>query len=254
MAQSNNVLERDTVSFNPLVLKRQSVLIIVGIALLFWISAFVLWMQVDLDEWLLISHNAIRVNELVISIAQGVSKYGMPSIVLLNLLYYLYSSKDKKISEVSRIMLLVIFMFAIAGIGGDILKEIINRPRPFITYAGELIAFSTAGTPAFPSGHATKSAAMALPFIIMVPARDGLRKGLKVLLAVIALAVCYSRVMLGAHYVSDVLAGIGIALICFPLVTLAANKIMGRMKGKNLELISNIWAAILLALLIYLVV
>jgi undecaprenyl-diphosphatase len=202
----------------------------------------------------LISHNAIRINELVISAAQGVSKYGMPSIVLVNLLYYLFASKDEKIGEVSRIILLVIFMFSIAGIGGDILKEIIHRPRPFVTYAGELIAFSNAGTSAFPSGHATKSVALALPFIIIVPARDILRKGLKVLLAIIALAVCYSRVMLGAHYVSDVLAGIGMALICFPLATLAANKIMAKMKGKNLKVISNIWAVVLLALLIYLAV
>ena len=67
--------------------------------------------------------------------------------------------------------------------------------------------------------------------------------------------MCYSRVLLGAHYVSDVLAGIGLALICFPLLILLTNKILGRMKKKkNLDSIIRIWAVILLGLLIYLTV
>ena len=38
-------------------------------------------MQVELDKWLLISHNWLRTNELVVSAAQIASKYGMPIIV-----------------------------------------------------------------------------------------------------------------------------------------------------------------------------
>jgi membrane-associated phospholipid phosphatase len=144
-------------------------------------------------------------------------------------------------------------MFGLAGIGGDFLKEIINRPRPFVEYAGELTAFSTAKTPAFPSGHATKSVALALPFLLVVAARDNWQKGVKILLAFIAFSVCCSRVLLGAHYVSDVLAGMGMALICFPLETLLGNKILGNMKMKTLNNAIKIWGVTLLVLLVYLI-
>jgi membrane-associated phospholipid phosphatase len=75
----------------------------------------------------------------------------------------------------------------------------------------------------------------------------------KILLAIIVLGVCYSRVLLGAHYVSDVLAGVGMALICFPLVTLMNNKILSHMTEERLNVAIKVWAVILLGLMIYLV-
>jgi membrane-associated phospholipid phosphatase len=73
-------------------------------------------------------------------------------------------------------------------------------------------------------------------------------------LAVTAFGVCYARVLLGAHYVSDVLAGIAMALICFPVATLLTNKVLGTMTEKRLNFAINVWAVILLGLLIYLAV
>jgi membrane-associated phospholipid phosphatase len=61
-------------------------------------------------------------------------------------------------------------------------------------------------------------------------------------------------VLLGAHYVSDVLAGIAMALICFPVATLLTNKVLGTMTEKRLNFAINVWAVILLGLLIYLAV
>jgi undecaprenyl-diphosphatase len=145
-------------------------------------------------------------------------------------------------------------LFGIAGIGGDLLKEILGRSRPFVEYAGEINALSSAATPAFPSGHATKSVALALPFLILVAPKDNWRKGVKILLAVLALGVCYSRVVLGAHYVSDVLAGMGMALICLPVVTVLSNKILSRMTEERLQFAIKIWAAVLLGLMLFLVV
>ena len=49
--------------------------------------------------------------------------------------------------------------------------------------------------------------ALALPFLLLITAKDNWHRGVKILLAIIAFGVCYSRVLLGAHYVSDVLAG-----------------------------------------------
>ena len=152
-----------------------------------------------------------------------------------------------------RIYLLVFLMFGFAGISGDILKEVFNRPRPFVEYAGEINALSNAETPAFPSGHATKSVALGLPFLLLVATKDNWHKGVKILLAIIVFGVCYSRVLLGAHYVSDVLAGVGMALICFPLVIRLNNKILRRMTKERLNFATRVWAVILLALMIVLV-
>jgi undecaprenyl-diphosphatase len=254
MEESKGISQRDTSGVKPLTLSGQTISIIVVIAIVLWCSAFFLWMQVELEKWLLISHNGLRTNELVVSVAQVATKYGMSIIVLVYLLYLLFAFKYEKLRDAYRIYLLVFFMFGLVGIGGDILKEIIDRPRPFVEYESEINALSNAETPAFPSGHATKSMALALPFWLLVAARDKWHKGVKILLAGIAFGVCYSRVLLGAHYVSDVLAGIGMALICFPLVTLLTNKILGNMKKKDLDFAIRIWAVILLGLLIYLTV
>jgi membrane-associated phospholipid phosphatase len=171
----------------------------------------------------------LRTNELMVSVAQVFTKYGMSIIVLVYLVYLLFAFKYEKLRNTYRIYLLVFLMFGFAGIGGDILKEIVDRPRPFVEYAGEINALSSAETPAFPSGHASKSVALALPFLLLITAKDNLHKGVKTLLAIVAFGVCTSRVLLGAHYVSDVLAGVGIALICFPLLTLLNNKILSKM-------------------------
>ncbi len=252
MQAVKGISERDKQAVEGLALSKRAVLTIAVLAILLWLSAFLLWWQAGLDKWLLVSHNGLRTNALVIDVAQAVSKYGMAIIVLIYLIYLLFAIKYEKLQDAYRIYLLVFLMFGLAGIGGDILKGILNRPRPFVEYAGEIIAFSNANTPAFPSGHATKSVALALPFLLLIEAKDNWHKGLKILLAMIALAVCYSRIVLGAHYVGDVLAGIGMALSCFPLVILLNNKILGRMTRKRLDFAIKIWAVILLALMLYL--
>jgi len=224
------------------------------ISLVLWSSAFFLWRQGELDKWLLISHNGLRTNELVVGVAQVASRYGMQFIVLVYLLYLLFAFKYEKLRDAYRIYLLVFLLFGLAGIGGDIVKEIFDRPRPFVEYAGEINALSNAETPAFPSGHATKSVALALPFLLFIAAKDNWHKGVKILLAMVVLGVCYSRVLLGAHYVSDVLAGVGMALICLPLVTLLNNKILSMMPRERLDSVIKVWAVILLGLMIYLAV
>ena len=247
-------MESDIPRVKPLALSGQAIVIIVMIAIVLWSIAFFLWGQVKLDKWLLISQNGLRTNELVVSVAQAATRYGMSVIVLVYLLYLLFAFKYEKLRDAYRIYLIVLLMFGFAVIGGDILKEVFNRPRPFVEYAGQINALSNAKTPAFPSGHATKSVALALPFLLLITAKDNWHKGVKILLAIIALGVCYSRVLLGAHYVSDVLAGVGMALICFPLVTLLSNKILSKMTEERLNSAVKVWAVVLLGLMIFLLV
>ncbi len=252
MEASKHGTKGESQRIQSLVLSRRSIIIIVIVAIVLWGIAFFLWGQVVLDKWLLISQNGLRTNALVVGMAQAASRYGMAVVVLVYLLYLLVAFKNEKLRDAYRIYLLVILMFGIAGIGGDVLKEILNRPRPFIEYAGEINALSTAASPSIPSGHATKSMALALPFLLLVATKDNWHRAVKILLAVVVLGVCWSRVLLGAHFVSDVLAGVGMALICFPLAVFLTNKILGKLTNKRLNLVVKIWGLILLGLMVYL--
>jgi membrane-associated phospholipid phosphatase len=247
-------MENEIPSVKPLALSRQSTVIIVVIAAVLWGIAFLLWREAEIDKWLLVIQNGLRTDELVVGIAQVATKYGMSLILLVYWLYLLFAFRYQNLRDAYGIYLLVFLMFGFAAIGGDLLKEILNRPRPFVEYAGEINALSHAKTPAFPSGHATKSVALALPFLLLLPAKDNWRKVVKILLAAMALGVCYSRVLLGAHYVSDVLAGVGMALICFPLAIFVNNKMLIRRAERRRETPIKVWAVILLGLMIYLAV
>ncbi len=82
------------------------------------------------------------------------------------------------------------------------LKYTINRPRPFITYPF-IIKKSSGGSPSFPSGHTTTAFSTAASLSLTYP------KWYIIFPAYLwACSVGYSRMYLGVHYPSDVLAGI----------------------------------------------
>jgi len=111
--------------------------------------------------------------------------------------------------------LLVAFATAGAAVLTRLLKEIFERARP--TDGVELLA----GGFSMPSGHATTSAAFAMS--LMLVARTGRGAlALRVLVIAFALVVALSRVVLGVHYPTDVLAGLcsgtGFALVLASLL------------------------------------
>ena len=254
MVKPKHMRETNVSAVKPLALSRRATWGVVVAAILLWATAIFLWMQVGLDKWVLISHTGLRTNELVASIGHSATRYGMSMIVLVYLVYLLFAFKFARLRDAYPIYVLVLLLFGVAGPAGDILKEIVNRPRPFVEYGREAYALHISKSPSFPSGHATKSVALALPFLLFITAKDGWHKAVKVLLVILALCVCYSRVLLGAHYVSDVLAGIGMALICVPLVRLLVNKMLARMNSRILARAVIVWAVFLAGLMVFMAV
>ena len=87
------------------------------------------------------------------------------------------------------------------------LKYTFLRTRPFEAYS-DIVNLSEATSPSFPSGHTAVAFSIALGFMF-----SGLGKPWYLLMLAWATAVAYSRMALGAHFPSDVLASVAIALI-----------------------------------------
>jgi membrane-associated phospholipid phosphatase len=85
-----------------------------------------------------------------------------------------------------------------------VVKLLVGRSRPDANGA-----MTDAGGYSFPSGHAATSAALygTLALIVLGAARNRLGRSAAICLAMVPLAVGTSRVYLGAHFATDVVAG-----------------------------------------------
>jgi undecaprenyl-diphosphatase len=123
-------------------------------------------------------------------------------------------------------------LLGVATLGGLVLNTLLKagfgRPRPGIVEWGTHAASSS-----FPSGHAMNSV-IVYGTVAYLAARLQPRRSTRVLTlsfaALIIVLVCGSRLYLGVHYPSDVLAGmaIGLAWAAFCMATLEALQLFAR--------------------------
>jgi membrane-associated phospholipid phosphatase len=102
------------------------------------------------------------------------------------------------------------------------LKYTVNRDRPFVTYP-DIAQKSKAGSPSFPSGHTSSSFATATSLSLAYP-----KWYIIVPSFTWAGTVGYSRMHLGVHYPSDVLAGALIGSGCAYLTFKVNQKLLNK--------------------------
>ena len=242
---------RDNESVLKIQMPKSQLLTSIVVFIITWSLALGLWYLNNLDKTILFALNNANFNNTITIFSQLISRYGMALITGVNLILLLYTFKDEKMKNLRPVFLLTIFSFSIAGISGDLLKMVFNRPRPIIAYAGELNFLTGSNSPAFPSGHATKSVALAVPLSFNDISNNRLIKASKLVTMSIAILVCLSRIILGAHYLSDVLAGAGLSVLCLPVSVFAANRVLSKMSPERYEVASKIWIFVYIALIIF---
>ena len=116
---------------------------------------------------------------------------------------------------------------AAAGITEMSAKLIVARPRPVTaSLTGE-------GGMGFPSGHATGFAALAFILALVVPRNRRSRVGALVGALVLSALMAASRVVVGAHYPTDVIAGMILGGVIADATWLAARLVLSDRTGQN---------------------
>jgi membrane-associated phospholipid phosphatase len=119
-------------------------------------------------------------------------------IVLVLLILFL-KNKSPELRSAFYKMLAVLIVAALLSFT---LKNLITRDRPFKTYP-EIEKLSEAGSSSFPSGHTLEAFAMAVALSVTFRQR-------RIIIPIFtwAILVAYTRMALGVHYPSDVVAGL----------------------------------------------
>lgn len=122
---------------------------------------------------------------------------------------------------------LILFMVLVVGgqvLLANVLKISVGRVRPAVP------PFDISSGPAFPSGHATAAAAVwaAVAFVLGKGRSRRTRAAFAGIAAGLAVAVACSRVFIGAHWTSDVIAGLLLGWTWFGVCAAAFSGRMAR--------------------------
>jgi undecaprenyl-diphosphatase len=157
----------------------------------------------SIDYNLLMQIHSVTQNSFLDSVMPYVSAMGdMGAIWILFSLILLANKKYRMVG----IMCLAALLLT-TTIGEGILKNLLQRPRPFVLYPSIQPIIPKPPSFSFPSGHTASSFAAA-----WVLSRNLKKAGLTAF--TLAAAIAFSRLYLMVHYPSDILGGILLGTVC----------------------------------------
>ena len=136
---------------------------------------------------------------------RAITKFADAETLILIAIICLVVIKNKKTGAS------IVINLACSGFINHLIKEIVQRPRPPMEFRMvEEASFS------FPSGHAMTSATfygLIIYFVCKNVKNKKLRNTISITLSLLIFLIGMSRIYLGVHYASDVLAGFAFAIV-----------------------------------------
>lgn len=165
-------------------------------------------------------YNAISIvkNDVVTTIFKVITELGSAKILIIIALSSLVVVKNKKTG------IAICINLASIGLLNQILKNIIQRPRPEGFRLVEESGYS------FPSGHSMASMAfygLIIYFIYKNIKNKTVRNSICIALSALIFFIGISRIYLGVHYASDVLAGFLISIAYLIIYITGILKLIG---------------------------
>jgi|AGTN01.1.fsa_nt_gi PAP2 superfamily. len=174
-------------------------------------------MMIDPDQ---VIHNALNSTTFpeYYGFFSAITYLGSATLWLLFLALCIIAGKWRKIA----ILLFIVLMFSM--VINDDIKEIVQRMRP----GGVVVSgYFTDWSYSFPSGHAQTAFAIAAVLSAYIPRRYNL------ITYLLAAAVGMSRIYLGVHYFTDVIAGAAVGTLIGMLAVIGLNR-LGLYNGDGL--------------------
>jgi membrane-associated phospholipid phosphatase len=162
-------------------------------------APLVTWLDPTLSQWWA-AHRAPGLTALLMAITEWHSTLGIDLMLAAAALVLAWRARWR-----DAVWLVVAVQSAM--VLNVLLKHAFARARPVLDLP--LVRLETFS---FPSGHALASTAFWGCVVLLVP--RAMRWPASIAAALLVLLVAFSRVYLGAHYLSDVLAGISEGLVC----------------------------------------
>ncbi|MEG0825422.1 MAG: phosphatase PAP2 family protein [Oscillospiraceae bacterium] len=170
-----------------------------------WEGAFLLWIQ-----------EVVRCTVLdpIFSIYTSLGNFGLLFIGAAAVM--LLFKKTRKAG------LFALFAMALGFLCTNVvLKNLVSRPRPWLTVEGLIPLVAEHDPNSFPSGHTCAAFAAAGVWMRTLP-----KTWAKWTALASAILMGFSRLYVGVHFPTDVLAGLAIGLICSQIVYYLGNRVL----------------------------
>lgn len=161
--------------------------------------------------------------DLMTTIMRGITRLGDNGCMWIALaVVLLVIGKTRRVGAASALSLLLTFMVVNLGI-----KNIVERVRPYEVIEGLTRLVPAEESFSFPSGHSAHAFAVGVVIFLMLPRKVGIP------VLVLGFLIAFSRMYVGVHYPTDVLAGIVIGSLLAYISVRVVNFVMEKWERRN---------------------